>query len=339
MNEPDLYGGLGYATTKQAGSALGSLALGKALSAAVPAAGTAASVLGDSSQDSGVGLLNRTIGALKPDFRRGANPARGYLNAGGKPALSMQGLADQSADLKADVGAQIPKVLASSSEIVPTAEVAKSLAKPILKAMELERGPGGMGNTGAIENYAAGFRPVFKSGVQNGGLTPLEVYELKRSIAQNTNWSDPTQFNLKAVRQQQAGALSGLTSKAVPEVAPLNQQYGDLTKFAMRAGTRAETGSMPLTDMIYKTAAGGLGAAAGALDGHPVIGGLLGAAADSVPVKSLLSYGMFRGGRGLSSVGRGVSALPSLDPAALAVPAYNLTAKKKAEGQKDEHAH
>lgn len=281
---------------------------------------------GETSQNSGVGLLNKTVGTLKNDFKRGANPSRGYFEAGGGPAMSMQGLADKGAALKEAVGTTIPEVLGKSTAVVDPQKLGAVISKPMAKAIALESGPGGMGNLAPIEQYGAGFEPVLQKALANGGLSPTDAWELKKSIAQNTNWSDPTQFNLKAVRQQQVGGLSGAISEAVPEVAPLNRQYGDLTKFAARAASRAETGSSPLTSLAFKGALTSAGALAGASHGAEGItaGALLGSALDSVPVRSTLASGLYYGGKGAKALSR----LPTPGAAAVAVPAYALSAAR-----------
>jgi len=295
----------------------------------LPAVGESLQAAGDTASGGGIGLLNKTVGALKNDFKRGANPARGYLEAGGGPALTMAGLADKAAMLKKGVGSSIGDAVANSNAVIPTSDVTKLISAPISKARDLEMGPGGLGNTNTIDAYADNLAPTFEKAFQSGkGMTPQDVFDLKRGIAQNTNWSDPSQFNLKAVRQQQTGALGGLLGDAVPEVKPLNQQYGDLNNFTKRAQSRAETGSSPLTHLAAKAGLTSLGAGIGAFGGaHDAIGGaLLGSAVDSIPVKSAIATGLYRGGNGLSTLGTGVAGLPPLSPAVVAPAAYALDA-------------
>lgn len=320
---------------------LGGFAAGVAAPAVIPkvipSIGRAVAGVGEAAQDSGVGLINKTIGTLKNDFKRGANPGRGYFESGGGPAVSMASLADKSSAALGLTGKNIGKVVdaATAAGVKTTPEsVALKLQRPLAKAVDLETGPGGMGNTTAIENYSAGFRPAIKEAVVKGGFSPREIMDIKTNIAQNTNWSDPTQFNLKAVRQQQTGALGGSLKAAVPEYGPLAETYGDLKKFAARAQTRAETGSQPLTHLAGKGVMSGIGTIAGYGAGGPkeaILGGLAGIAADSVPVKSTLASGLYYGGKGLEAVGDGIQSMPVLDPARVAVPAYTLVGKKRKE--------
>lgn len=286
-------------------------------------AGRATRAVGNTAQDAGVGLMNKTIGTLKPDFKRGANPARGYLETNNGPALSLQGLADKAAESKSEVGQTLGNIYSQATAAgakIPVQTVADEMAKPLQKAIDLETGPGGTGNLTAIKSYIEQFGPSFARAEANGGFTPTDVFEMKKRIADNTNWSDPTQFSLKAVRQQQTGALSGILSDAFPETTDLNQHYQDLTKFVNRAQERANTGSIPLTSHFFKAGMTGLGAIAGGAEGgHALAGAALGAAMDSVPVKSAVASGLFRGGRAISRFATPAQGAPVED-----VPADNL---------------
>lgn len=291
--------------------------------------------VGDAAQNAGTGLMNKVAGSLKADFKRGANPGKSYLEAGGGPALSMQSLANKGADLKASVGAKtgaIRQAATDAGKTIPVSKALDVLNPPIAKAVSLEMGSGGMNNVAPIQRYAESFTPALSDAKNAGGFTPNSLFELKQGIAQNTNWSDPSQFSLKSVRQQQVGGIGGLLSDELPELKPLNSQYQGLKKFADRAQLRADTHSSPLTSLVFKTGATALGAGAGLLDGHPLIGAALGAAADSVPVKTALASGLYHGGRGLSAVPNLVP-VPRLYAPTVAIPAYNLNAKNKNDGQ------
>jgi hypothetical protein len=294
-------------TIGQLGTGLMAAEAGGALTeGAAPVAGAAAKATGEAASDAGVGLMNKTIGTLKSDFKRGANPSRGYLETGGGTSASMRSIADKAAEAKDTVGQALSdayKQATDSGQKIPVDQVADAMAKPIQKAIDLETGPGGTGNLAAIKSYVEQFGPAFDKASQNGGFTPAELFDIKRSIAQNTNWSDPAQFSLKSVRQQQTGALGGILSDAVPETADLNQHYQDLNKFVDRATERANTGSKPLTAHIYKAMIPAVGALAGGMEGNALAGAVVGAAMDSVPVKTGIASGLFRGGKALSSLG------------------------------------
>ena len=277
-------------------------------------ASNALAATGQAAQDAGTGLLNKTVGTLKADFKRGANPGRGYLETGNGPSMSMQSIADKATDTLEDTGEKLGaayKQADATGVKIPADVVLKEMAKPLQKAIDLETGPGGTGNVAAINSYIQQFDPVFAKAIENGGFTPSELFEMKCSIAQNTNWSDPAQFSLKSVRQQQTGALAGILSDAVPETKGLNQTYQDLTKLATRAQERANTGSRPLTAHIYKGLMLGSGALAGTAEGGGglgTLGGLAaGAALDSVPVKTAIASSLYRGGKAVSSLGRAIA--------------------------------
>lgn len=288
--------------------AVAGLAAPSAIKPAIPLAGGALEGVGQGMQGAGVDVINRTVGALKNDFARGVNPGRGYFDAGLGPSISMNSIADKAAAAKSATGAKIGSAIdAPIANIakIPVQDVAGRLRGPMSKAFELENGPGGMGNTAPLEEYAGSFRPAIQGAAESGGFTPRGLFDLKKGIAANTNWSDPAQFNLKAVRQQQAGALGGLLEENVPGLEPLNRNYADLLKLSKRALTRAETGSSPLTTLAGKLGGGAIGGALGATHGTPgmLLGTALGLGADSVPVKTTLGSGLYYGGKGLSAVG------------------------------------
>lgn len=326
----DQYAGKNYAG--EMGTLTG-LAAGTVAPAALKTLPGALRVAGEVGQDTGAGVLNKTAGMLKADFKRGANGGRAYLDAGGGPAMSMQGLADQAAALKGGVGKRLgaARNAATNAGVVASPEqVASALNPAINKGIDLETGAGGAGNTGSIENYSASFRPTLKTGIANGGITPNELSELKGRIADNTNWSDPSQFNLKSIRQQNVGALSGLENDTVPEVAPLKTQFQGLGKFAARTADRASTGSSPFTSLMAKGLSTGLGALGGAAMHNPELAlgaGLTGLAATSIPVQSALASGLYYGGRGLGAAGRIAVPLEGLPMKAIAP--YNLLANKQ----------
>ena len=271
--------------------------------------------VGDAVQAQGTKLLNKTVGALKNDFDRGANPARGYFAQGKGPAMSMQSIADKAATTQDAVGQQLGSIYdsATSSGIkIPVQDVVDAISAPLKKAHDLESSPGGMGNTAQLEQYAGGFKTAIENATQNGGFTPSDLFQMKRSIADNTNWADPTQFNLKAVRQQQVGAISGLLSDSLPETSNLNQSYMDLGKLANRAQTRAETGSYPLTKvaklgMMAGAAAGGGFAHGGLAEG--AAGLIAPTILDSVPVRSTAASALYYSGKGLSTAGAKLGSL------------------------------
>lgn len=296
---------------------------------------------GSAAQDTGATLFNKTGGMQKADFKRGANGGRAYLDAGGGPAWSMQGLADQASALKSGVGSQIGdmrKAATSAGVKIPTQDVAGALQPAIAKGIDLETGAGGGNNTGSIEDYSSTFRPTLQAGIANGGITPSDLFDVKDRIAKNTNWGEPGQYNLKAIRQANAGALSGLEAANIPEIAPLKTQYQGLRNFAARTGERASTGSMPLTSLIGKSALSAGGALAGGLAGletghSPLMtlgGGAAMLAADSVPVKTTVGSGLYGGG-GLLKTAGGILGRPSLFPPTAAVAPYALNnqARKK----------
>lgn len=281
----------------------------------LPVTGRAMQTTGEVAESAGNKIVNKTVGALQSDFKRGANPARGYFASGNGVSLSLRSIADKAADSRALVGKQLGQAYDAATQDgvkIPVDRVQQALGDPLKKAYDLANGPGGTGDISSLENYAEGFRKDFEEARQNGGFTPRQLFQMKRSIADNVSWSDPTQFNLKAVRQQQAGAISGVLSDAIPETADLNQTFMDLTKLASRAKSRAETGSYPLTKVAK------LGAAAAALGGSgfahggvadATLGMVAPLVADSVPVRTAAATALVRGGQNLSAAGAKLGSL------------------------------
>lgn len=293
---------------------------------------------GEGMQATGAGIINKTVGALKSDFKRGANPGQAYLDAGGGPALSMQSLANKGTALKGEVGSKIGSAVKSatqSGKTIPAQAVMAKMAPAIQSGVDLELGPGGMKNVQPIQDYASSFTPAFDTAAENGGFTPSQLFDLKTRIAKGTSWSEPSQLNLKAIRQQNAGALGGLLSDEIPELKPLNSQYQGLMNFSKRAATRADTHSVPLTSLAAKAGLSLAGTGTGAILGHPVLGAATGLIADSVPFKTTAASGLYQAGRGLTSLGNGLVPVPRLYPSAIAIPAYNLSNKAKKQDSED----
>jgi hypothetical protein len=289
---------------------------------ALPFVGRGLQVLGDSAQDGGISLMNRTVGALQKDFKRGANPSRGYFNAGGGPALSMDGLAEQAANAKAQTGQAMGDIRQAATDqgyLVPSDKIRTAIQSPIDNARGILSGPGGPGGanpSAMVDAYSEGFLPTLQKLDTSPGLTPNEVFDLKRGIAQNTSWGDPTQIGLRQLRQQQVGALGATLNDNLP-YGEHAQNYADLSNFSTRAGLRAATGSQPLTHLAAEATGAGIGAAAGGPLG--AVGGIL---ANSIPVKSTLASGLFYGGKGLKAIGGKL--LPDLGPSVMIPPASSI---------------
>jgi hypothetical protein len=230
----------------------------------------------------------------------------------------MDSLAAKGAALKEGVGAQIGTAIDDATARgmrIPASNVSAAINPPIQNARAVISGPGGTGNLGPINAFESSFNPDLYPSVTDTGapamLTPREIFEIKKNVGANTNWSDPTQFGMKKLQQQTTGALGGVLADAIPELQQLNPQYQGLTNFANRANLRAQTGSSPLTRLAAKTTLGAGGALLGATH-SPLAAALTGAgfaALDSVPVKTTLGSGLFYGGKGLTSMGQGMQGL------------------------------
>lgn len=315
-----------------AGGLIAPLGVNKVAPVVAPAIARTIDAVGEAGQDAGIGLMNKTVGTLKNDFKHGANPARGYFGGGGGPALSMSGVADQAENIANNTGRALRSAYARSNAVIPAEKVFDAAATPVGELRAAQSGFGGTGISPSVKAYEDNLLPTLINAEARGGFSPAELFDqAKRPLAKNTNWKDPTMLDLNTVRQQTTGAIGGLLTDAVPGTADMNQIYQGAAKMADRAQYRADTHSAPLTTLAGKTIYSGLGGALGAMGGaHEAVGGaLLGLAADSVPVKTTLASGLYYGGKGLRAIAPNLGTVPPLNPALVAVPAYSMVGKKR----------
>jgi hypothetical protein len=278
---------------KTIGATLGGAGFGAAAGELLPAGVRAAS---EPMQRGGGGLVEHAAGALKSDFAHGAQPGEAYLEGGGTPALTMRGLANKAEAVKSNAGQQLGTAYdnATASGVkIPSADVSDAVLTPTNRLRAIQNAPGGTGETPLLDAYESHAEPYLSSQPE---FTPREAFGLKRNIADNTRWNDPTMFDMNSVRQQGVGGIGKLLTDAVPETAPLNRIYQGAGNLAERAGTRADTGTPPFTSLVNR----GLEGAAGLGLGYATHNPFLAAAPllmDSVPVKTATGYLLYHGGR------------------------------------------
>jgi hypothetical protein len=286
----DLLGtGAGLAATSELGGAGGRLLTDSAHAVSAPM------------RAGGGGLVEHAAGALKSDFAHGAQPGEAYLEGGGTPALTMRGLANKAEAVKSNAGQQLGTAYdnATASGVkIPSADVSDAVLTPANRLRAIQNAPGGTGETPLLDAYESHAEPYLSSQPE---FTPREAFGLKRNIADNTRWNDPTMFDMNSVRQQGVGGIGKLLTDAVPETAPLNRIYQGAGNLAERAGTRADTGTPPFTSLVNR----GLEGAAGLGLGYATHNPFLAAAPllmDSVPVKTATGYLLYHGGRAAAAV-------------------------------------
>lgn len=272
---------------------------------------------GESLQRGGEGVINKNVlGVRKADIKRGANPGQGYFQSGFGPSSSMQSIAHKAAAAVDTTGEAIGTAIdngTGSGVTVPGSAVNRAVQGPAQAAREIMNGPFGPGSD-ALDTRMAGF-----NGKIQPQMTPRQVFDLKRGVAKNVSWSDPTAIGTKQVGQQITGGLSGVLSDHVPELEPLNSQYQNVTSLENVASDRASTGQRSLTSMAGKAGLGAAGAALGYAH-SPLAGAVAGIgsmALDSVPVKTSLASAMYYGGKGAVAVGNGIRGLYAPKPAAV----------------------
>jgi hypothetical protein len=234
-------------------------AVGKAAELAPKVAGVV-DAAGDAAQASANKIINETVGSYKGDFKRGANPGRGYNTSVDGPSLTMRSLSNKVDQVQNEVGSNIQRVISDSTNaktLIPVETVQKALGQPIKDAYDGEMAPGGMGNVEPFNKYAANFKQTLQEGAENGGFTPQQVFDLKKQIAQKAKFNNTTPEGILEVRQQQVGALGGVLTDAIPDLKGLNQEYQDLVPLRLRAQWRAESGSLPLNRAVRKGLVGG----------------------------------------------------------------------------------
>jgi hypothetical protein len=266
---------------------------------------------GEAMKGTGAEILNRTVGLKKNDYARGANPGRAYLEAGNGPALTMRSLANKAELTNAGSGSELGRLYggasAPGSPLIPAPGVEAAVNAPILEGVKIASGPGGnKANVAQYREYGETFQPTLQDAAARGGFTPMELFDVKRNIAQNANWRDQQQFNLNKVRQQNVGAIGDVLVNAVPEAGPQNAIYQGSRILADRANERANTGSIPISALVRK---GIESAMLGAFGHHyGTAAGLAGIPAalaiDSVPARTSEAYGFYQAGRGLDATGK-----------------------------------
>lgn len=257
-------------------------------------------------QERATGKINRVIGAMKSDFKRGANPGEGYFQARLGPSLSLGSIASKAENALEKTGVRIGDVIdagAGAGTQIPALSAARSMAEPINRWHSVLSGPGG-GSVDPVEDLAATFRPSLKEAARKGGYTPRELFDVKKNVARNVAWGDAAQIGPKKVRQQIVGEIGNTLAEHVPELRDLNSTYQNLSKLSERTMDRAITGRPTLSGVGKTLAKTGI-AGAGLLD-KGLTGGVLGlipALYDSVPLQTGIASGLYYGGRALGRIG------------------------------------
>ena len=191
-------------------------------------------------KSAGSNIMNRTIGTIASDMKRGANPGAAYFEGGGTPSFTMGGLARKGAAVQSRAGQTLGDLYDAASKPggpkIASADAAGRLLDPINKLRDLQEGPGGVGASPMLDAYTERLAPALLDAKDAGGFTPRGLFDLKRSVAGNTRWNDPTMLDLNAARQEGVGGLGDLLTDVVPEAKPQNKIYQGALK--LRTGPR-----------------------------------------------------------------------------------------------------
>lgn len=240
-------------------------------------------------------IFDRTAGSTATDFRHGAQPGRGYLEGGGTPAFSLRSLGRKANMVADQAGENLGTAHAAADKTgfrFPVDDVLDRVAGPPAKLRNLTEGFGGTGTPAAVNAYEERLLPPLIEAEERGGLQPSEVWNLRKNLARNTRWNDPSMYDINAMRQESVGSLGGMVSDQFPEMRPLNRVYQGARNLADRATARAETGSTSLTRIAGEAGKVFLGNS---------IGGpgtaMLSLVPDLPLVKSGAGYGLFQAGK------------------------------------------
>jgi len=271
----------------------------------------------EAADNTAAGMINKTVGSRAADFKRGANPGRGYIKANLGASGSMDAIADKAAAAKGDVVNRLQDAYSnatSSGKKIPVPAVRKAINQVIDDAKNSASGPGVMTDPETYEELRKTFEPSLTDAEKNGGFTPNELWDIRKNIDRNLNWGDQSKLNMTKVQQQVSGSLGGLLKDTVPETVDLNQQYSDLNNLADRAELRTLTHQTPLTTIKGKLASSAGGALLGhSLPGGPIVGAIAGAAYDTIPVKTAMANWISKAGRAAPAIAEGVGeSLPAV---------------------------
>lgn len=323
INAVPIAGPWGQAVEDEARSSGGvPAALGLATDIVVPEAtsalaGPVGGFVGNRLKTAGENAINSTVGTLKRDVSRGQNPGKGYLEAGFGPSSSMASIASKSRGALDTTGQALSDAYdkaTAAGTLIPSDTVRSAIMPPVQRAIDTTMGPGGTMDPGQYIKLSESYDPMLQAGDAAGGIKPSDLFAAKKNVAQNTSWGDPLQMGLKSVRQTQVGKLGGILSDAVPEVAPLNEQYADLASLTNRATDRAANpASTSLSAIKGHAIKLGAGAMGGTVLGHSPLAGLAGAglaeALDTVPAKTTGAYLAYKGGQASGKTGEALSNL------------------------------
>jgi hypothetical protein len=301
--------------SKGVANAMGDTLTAAAIGGAAHLAPTIAEPLSGRLKTTAGKIIDNTVGLRQKDVSHGAMPGRAYLEGGGGPALTLESLGEKAGAIKDRTGKQLGDAYAEAGARgvkIPANDVMNAVSEPITELRRIQNAAGGTGSPPTLNDFESNlYRPIFDAS-NRGGFTPSELFtEMKQPISQNTRWNDPTMFDLNKVRQQTVGRIGGMLTDAVPETAKLNKIYQGTGRLADRATMRSETGQSPISELGRKGAEGAAGLVLGEATKHPLLGALP-IIADSVPVRTSLATGLFRGGGLLPSIATGIRGVAPL---------------------------
>lgn len=287
----------------------------------------ASTVLKPAAKSAAIGDVTRMIRPNTTDVSFGKSPAEGLLKQpGGVFAGSKESLLNRSTANLNKIGAQIGDAVKKAPQT--PIDISDAVVNPMDDALAKAATRNEKGLFDSLQESKKGmtndlfYDPQSESIAQRIGpknlsaVTPSQLFETKRNLGDSIRWTNQAFENdLNAAKGSVYGNLKEKLNSAVPEVAPLNQEYGDLrsgiSALERRIPIENRNNAISLPDTV--ATAGGIAA------GHP------GYAAAGLFAKKLVNSTPFRTGvdNALFSYGSAPSKITAAPSKLFYVPANN----------------
>jgi hypothetical protein len=237
----------------------------------------ASTVLKPAARSAAIGDVTRMIRPSTTDVAFGKSPAEGLLKQpGGVFAGSKESLLSRSSANLNKIGSQIGDAVKKAPQ--NPIDISDAVVNPIDDALAKAAARNEKGLFDSLQESKKGmtndlfYDPQSESIAQRTGpknltaVTPSQLFETKRGLGDSIRWTNQAFENdLNAAKGDIYGNLKNKLNAAVPEVAPLNQEYGDL-----RAGISALEKRIPIENRNNAISLPDTVAAAGGMAaGHP----------------------------------------------------------------------
>lgn len=266
-----------------------------------------------------VGDVTRMIRPNTTDTSFGKAPAEGLLRQpGGIYASSKEALLEKSRGNLNKIGQQIGDTVKNAPQT--PIDISDAVVNPMDDALAKAATNNERGLFSSLQETKKGltsdlfYDPSTESIEQRVGpknltaVTPTDLFDLKKRVGDSVRWTNQAFENdLNSAKGSVYGGLKEKLNQAVPEVAPLNKDYGDL-----RAGMSALERRIPIENRNNAISLPDTVATAGGIaSGHPgyALAGLAGKKlVNATPFRTGIDSGLFSYG---TSAPKPLTAAPS----------------------------